>query len=73
MVTRKSVPWFLWPFIALWKLLSLVLIITGRVLFIILALGLMIIGIALTMTAAGAPLGIPIAILGLLLMVRGIF
>ncbi len=64
---------FLWPFEAVWKILTLVLVVTGRILGIILALGLMIAGIALTMTIAGAAIGIPFAILGFLLMIRSIF
>jgi hypothetical protein len=70
---RSTNLWFLWPFAALWRLLALVLIITGRILGIILALGLMILGIALIVTVAGMPIGIPFAILGLLLMIRSIF
>ena len=73
MLQTRTIPWFLWPFMALWELLLLVLIITGRVLGILLALGLMIVGILFTMTITGAAIGIPIAILGLLLMVRSIF
>jgi len=73
MVTKKTSPWFLWPFVAIWNLLALVLNITGRVLAGILGVGLMIIGIAFTMTVAGAPVGIPFAILGLLLIIRSIF
>jgi len=73
MVGAKTMPWFLWPFVAVWKLLATILLITGRVLGIILALGLMAFGIALTMTLAGAPVGIPVAILGFLLMIRSVF
>ena len=73
MPTKKTSPWFLWPFVAVWNLLALVLNITGRVLAGILGVGLMIVGIALTMTVAGAPVGIPFAILGLLLIIRSIF
>jgi len=50
-----------------------VLNITGRILAAILGVGLMVVGIALTMTGAGAPIGIPFAILGFLLMIRSIF
>ncbi len=73
MVTKKTSPWFLWPFVTVWNLLALVLNITGRVLAGVLGLGLMIVGIAFTMTVAGAPVGIPFAILGLLLIIRSIF
>ena len=73
MVSKKTSPWFLWPFVAVWNLLALILNITGRVLAGILGVGLMIVGVALTMTVAGAPVGIPFAILGLLLIIRSIF
>jgi hypothetical protein len=46
---------------------------TGGVLTGMLGAGLIIVGIALTMTVAGAPVGVPFAILGLLLMIRSIF
>ena len=73
MTAKKTSPWFLWPFVAVWDLLALVLNITWRVLAAILGVGLMVVGIALTMTVTGAPVGIPFAILGFLLMIRSIF
>ena len=73
MSVNRTVTWFLWPFVAVWDLLALVLNITGRILAAILGVGLMVVGIALTMTGAGAPVGIPMAILGFLLMIRSIF
>ena len=69
----RTIPWFLWPIAVVLRLIELILIVTGRILGIILSLGLMIVGIALTMMVTGAVIGIPIAILGLLLMVRSIF
>ena len=73
MAIKNTTPWILWPFAAIWNLLALVLNITGRVLAAILGVGLMIVGIALTMTVAAAPVGIPFAILGFLLIIRSIF
>jgi hypothetical protein len=73
MIAKKTWPWFLWPFVTVWNLLALVLNITGRVLAGILGVGLMVVGIALTMTVAGAPVGIPLAVVGLLLIIRSIF
>jgi hypothetical protein len=73
MVTKNKAPWFLWPFVTIWNLLALVLNITGRVLAGILGVLLMIVGMVLTMTVAAAPVGIPIAILGLLLIIRSVF
>jgi hypothetical protein len=69
----KRVPWFLWPFAAVWDVLAMVLNITGRILGVLLAVGLMAAGVALTMVVVGAPLGIPLVILGFLLMIRSIF
>jgi hypothetical protein len=73
MLQARTIPWFLWPIAVVLRLIELILIVTGRILGIILSLGLMIVGIALTMMVTGAVIGIPIAILGLLLMVRSIF
>ena len=73
MAKERITPWFLRPFVAVWDLLAMVLKITGRLLGVLLAAGLMVVGIALTMTIAGAPVGIPLAILGFLLMIRSIF
>ncbi|MBN1807380.1 MAG: hypothetical protein JW837_19190 [Sedimentisphaerales bacterium] len=73
MEVRKSVPWFLWPFVVIWHLLALILNITGRVLAGILGVVLMVLGIAITLTIAGAPIGIPLAIVGLLFVFRSIF
>lgn len=73
MAEARTMPWILRPFAAVWKLLATILLITGRVLGIILALALMAVGIVLTMTVAGAPVGIPVAVLGFLLMIRSVF
>ena len=73
MPIRKKVPWFLWPVMAVWNLLALILNITGRILAVILAVAFMIVGIALTITIDAAPIGIPFAVLGFLLMIRSIF
>lgn len=66
-------PWILRPFVALWRLLTLILELTGRVLAIVLGLVLMIGGGLLTATVVGAPIGIPLALFGLLLLLRGLF
>ncbi len=73
MATKKTEPWFLWPFVVVWNLLALFLNIAGRILAGVLGVILMIVGMVLTMTVAAAPVGIPIAILGLLLIIRSVF
>lgn len=67
------VPWFLWPFHALWRLLTFVLEAAGRLVCAVLGLVLMVAGGVLTVSVVGAPLGVPLAVLGFLLLVRAIF
>jgi hypothetical protein len=73
MDSGKRVPWLLWPFYAIWRILELILQITGRLLGVILGLLLVIAGVVLSLTVVGAVVGVPLANLGLLLMVRGLF
>jgi hypothetical protein len=69
----RDVPLLLWPFYALWRLLGFILEMTGRVLGIILGLVLIIVGIVVSLTVVGAVVGVPLAVLGFMLMVRGLF
>jgi len=70
---KMKYPLLLWPFVAVWNLLALAFSITGRLLMTIVGLALMVIGITLLVTAMSVPIGIPLSILGLILMLRGIF
>ncbi len=63
----------LWPFLALWALLSFILRLTGRLLALVVGLVLLFAGIFLTMTLVIAPVGIPLAVLGFLLLLRSLF
>ncbi len=63
----------LWPFVALWRLLSFILRLTSRLVAAVLGLVLMVIGILLTVIVVAAPFGIPLIIIGFLLMIRSIF
>lgn len=67
------VPILLWPFYAVWRLLTFILKIVGRLICGLLGLAIMVTGVAVTMSVVGAPLGIPLAVIGLLLVVRAIF
>jgi hypothetical protein len=69
----RSTPWILWPFEALWRLATGILELTGRVIAIGLGIGFTAAGILLSLTVIGAVLGIPLALFGFLLLVRGIF
>jgi hypothetical protein len=70
---ERHVPILLWPFYALWRLLTLLVELIGRILCGVLGLGLMIAGVAITLSVVGAPVGIPLAAFGFLLLVRAIF
>jgi hypothetical protein len=70
---RKNVPWFLWPFWAIWQLVGFILILTGRLVAVLLGLVLMLAGFLVSITVVGALIGIPLFIVGLLLVLRGLF
>jgi hypothetical protein len=71
--TDTRIPILLWPFYATWRLLTFVLNFVGRVICSILGIGVMIAGITITMSVVGAPIGIPLASLGFLLLIRALF
>ena len=70
---EKRVPLLLWPFYAIWKLLTGILGLTGRLVAIVLGLVLIILGVVLSLTVIGALIGVPIALFGFMLIVRGLF
>lgn len=69
----NDIPWFLWPFEALWNLLSGIFMLTGRMVLAIVGLMLAVLGAVLTVLIVTAPVGIPLALLGGLLITRSIF
>ncbi len=73
MSKEQNIPLLLWPFWVVWRLVVGIVEATGRLVAIILGLVLMIVGVVLTLTVIGAIVGIPLAIFGLLLMVRGLW
>jgi hypothetical protein len=70
---EKRTPWILWPFVAIWRLLTFILELTGRLVAILLGCVLMIVGVIVSLTVVGAIVGVPIAIFGFLLVMRGLF
>lgn len=75
-MTKQSngrIPWYLWPFAALWKLLATIVELTGRFVAMVIGILLIIAGVLVSLTIIGAIIGIPLAIVGVLLLVRGIF
>jgi len=72
-MSDRDVPILLWPFYAIWRLLTFVLEVVGRLLCALIGIALMAAGTAITITVLAAPIGIPIAAVGFLLVVRAIF
>jgi len=70
---ERNVPILLWPFYAIWRLVTLVLELVGRMLCAVLGLGIMAAGVVITMSVVAAPIGIPLAIFGFLLIIRALF
>lgn len=70
---RKRTPWILWPFVAIWDLITWILKLTGRLVAAVLGLVFMIVGTILTVTVIGAVVGLPLIVFGFALMVRAIF
>ncbi len=71
--TQSHVPVLLWPFYAIWRLLTFIISVIGRLLCALLGITLMVAGVAITMSVVGAPLGIPLASLGFLFLIRAVF
>ncbi len=66
-------PWILWPLVALWRLLAGIVEMTGRFVAILVGFVLLVVGGILTLTIVGAIVGIPLALFGISLMLRGVF
>lgn len=71
--SKGRIPWYLWPFAAIWKLLALIVEMTGRFVAMVLGVLLIFAGVLVSLTIVGAIVGVPLAIIGLLLFLRGIF
>ena len=69
----KNMSWLLWPFIALWRLVTTILEMTGRFVALVLGLVFMLVGALVILTIVGAIVGIPLFIVGFVLVLRGIF
>jgi len=70
---RKPTPWYLWPFVALWRLVTGILALTGRLVAVILGLVFVLVGALLSATVVGAIVGVPLLLFGALLVIRGLF
>jgi len=65
--------WLTWPFVALWRLLTAILELIGRIFTGITGVLFLIFGAMLAATVVAAPVGIVFLIIGILLVIRSIF
>lgn len=70
---RKRIPWFLFPFWLLWRLVTSIVEFSGRILAVGLGFVLMVVGILISATIVGLIIGLPMILIGILLVLRGIF
>jgi len=70
---HHHVHWFFWPIKALWTLIASIIGFTGRFLAVTIGLVLIVIGIVASLTVVGAIVGVPLALIGFLIVLRGIF
>ena len=70
---KQETPWVLLPFVALWRLVAFIVEFTGRLIAVVLGAVLMLAGVLISLTIIGAIIGVPLAIFGLLLILRGMF
>jgi hypothetical protein len=73
MANRRRDSWIVWPFQAFWHLIAMIVDLTGRLVAVILGAVLMIVGGLVSLTIVGAIVGIPLAVVGLLIVLRGLF
>ncbi len=73
MAEQTKTPWLLWPFVALWRLVTWILAMTGRLVAILLGIVCMVVGVIATLTVIGAIIGVPMFLFGVLLVFRGLF
>lgn len=62
-----------WPFRILWSFIGVIFLGIGKLLTLLLGLALTITGVVLACTLVGAVVGVPLAIFGVLMMVRSLF
>jgi len=70
---NRRIHWLLWPFVAIWRLVAGIVELTGRLVAVILGAAFMIVGAIISVTVIGAVVGIPLGILGFMMVLRGLF
>jgi len=69
----KATTIILFPFVAVWNLITFVFEVTGRIFAAIIGFLLLLVGVVLIFTVVGALIGIPLMVFGILLLIRSVF
>jgi hypothetical protein len=72
-VVKQRRPVWTWPIIGLWRLVTFVANLTGILLALFLGLVLMVVGSVFCATIFGAVVGIPLFVVGFLLVIRALY
>ena len=71
--TERRVPWILWPFCEIWKLVTIILEIAGRALCALFGIALMATSVAMSLSIISSQLDVPLEAFGFLMTVRALF
>lgn len=69
---HDRVPWYLWPIWAILRLVGFIIEMVGRLVAAILGGVFILLGVLLSLTLIGAFIGVPIALFGLMLMIKAV-
>jgi hypothetical protein len=72
-MSEKKTSCLFWPFVAIWNLIAHIVTLTGRLIAVVLGLVFVLVGVILTVLVIPAPIGIPLLLFGILLVVRGLW
>ena len=70
---QSRAPIIAWPFWAIGQLIKTIFSLTGRLLGVVIGFLLLVVGLVVSLTIIGAVVGVPLAGLGALLIIRGLF
>jgi hypothetical protein len=70
---KKRVPWLLYPFWLVWRLVIWIIEGVGRLAGAIIGLVLMVVGVIVSLTVVGLIVGVPLFAFGLMLVGRSLF
>lgn len=71
--TFQRTPLILWPVVAIWKIITKLVELTGILIALLVGFVLMVAGAILSMTVVGAVIGLPLMFIGAMITIRAIY